>query len=88
MNKTNKTTRNPKKIRRAVKERENRQLTVEEMLRLYSAAIEAGAPVTAQRVISMRGGISVAEAEMLVALTNIEAASNGSTVRVGMKIQG
>lgn len=87
MNKTNKTTSNPKKIRRAVKEREYRPLTVEESLRLYRAAVDAGAPVTAQRVINMCGGITFAEAKALVAMINLEAALNGSTVRVGMVIQ-
>ena len=73
---------NPKKIRRDAKRRLNRQLTIDEVRRLYSAALEAGAPVMATRIIDMRGGISVAEAEALVVLVNIEAAANGSLTRV------
>ena len=82
MNKTNKITRNPKKIRRAEQRRQDRPLAVEAMLRLYSAAIRAGAPLMAEKILNIRGEITLAEAEALVALVNVEAASNGSMNRV------
>ena len=82
MNKTNKTTRNPKKIRRSEKRQLNRPLAVEAMLRLYSAAIQAGAPLMAEKILNIRGEITLAEAEALVALVNVEAAANGSMNRV------
>ena len=78
----NKTTRNPKKLRRAEQRRLNRQLTAGEIMQVFSAALRAGAPVMADKIISMRGGITVAEAEALVALVNVEAEANGSMTRV------
>ena len=69
---TQKTLTNPKKIRRARKAQLNRQLTVDEVLHLYSAAIAAGAPVLASRIINIRGGITVAEGQALMALASAE----------------
>ena len=68
----NKATTNPKKIRRARKAQLNRQLTIDEVLHLYSAAIAAGAPVIASRIINIRGGITVAEGQALMALARVE----------------
>lgn len=82
MNKPNKITRNPKKIRRAAQRRLDRPLAVEAMLRLYSAAIQANAPLMAEKILNIRGEITLAEAEALVALVNVEAAANGSMNRV------
>ena len=82
MNKTTKKTRNPKKIRRSEKRQLSRPLAVEAMLRLYSAAIQADAPLMAEKILNIRGEITLAEAEALVALVNVEAAANGSMNRV------
>ena len=75
-------TKNPKKLRRAAKARLNRKLTDDQAQRLYNAAIQAGAPVMAEKILNIRGGITVAEAKALVALVNIEADVNHSLTHV------
>ena len=79
---------NPKKIRREMKARLNRQLEAEEVRRLVSAAVGADAPIMARRIAGMRGGITVAEAETLVRFINAEAAVNRSPVRVTVEVKG
>ena len=85
--KTNRKTKNPKKTRRVEKKRLNQALTIDTVLRLYGAAIQAGAPVMAQKILNMRGEITVAEAEALVSLVNVEAEANGSMTRVVVKVK-
>ena len=85
--KNNRKSTNPKKLRRAEQRRLNRQLTAGEIMQVFSAALRAGAPVMADKIISMRGGITVAEAEALVSLVNVEAEANGSMTRVVVKVK-
>lgn len=86
--KNKKTTRNPKKLRRAAKARLNRQLEPAEVQRLYNAAIQADAPVMAEKILNIRGGITVAEAKALVRLVNTEADVNHSMTRVILHVRG
>lgn len=87
MNKKNVKTVNPKKQRKITRKLLDRHLDVEKVLLLYFAALDAGAPLTATRIINMRGGITVAEAEALVRFINIEAAENNSLVRVVLEMK-
>ena len=75
-------TKNPKKLRRAAKARLNRKLTGEQVQRLYNAAIQADAPVMAEKILNIRGGITVAEAKALVQFVNAEADVNHSRTHV------
>lgn len=86
--KNNKTTRNLKKLRRAAKARLNRKLTADQVQRLYHAALDADAPVMAEKILNMRGGITVAEAKALVRLVNVEADVNHSVTRVILRVRG
>lgn len=82
MNKPKNKTRNPKKLRREAKSRRSRELTLDQATQLFNAAVRAGAPVMAEKILNIRGGITVAEAEALVALVNVEAEANHSMTRV------
>lgn len=81
-------TKNPKKLRRAAKAQLNRKLTAEQVQRLYHAALDADAPVMAEKILNMRGGITVAEAKALVLLVNTEADANHSMTRVILHVRG
>lgn len=85
--KINMKTKNPKKIRRVEKNRLNQPLTIDTMLRLYLAAIQAGAPVMAQKILNMRGEITLTDVEALVAFVNVEAEANGSMNHVVMELK-
>lgn len=85
---SNKTTRNPKKVRRAAKAQLDRRLTIDAVLKLYHAALDANAPIMAEKIVNIRGGITVREAKALVRLVNTEADVNHSTSRVILRIPG
>lgn len=81
-------TKNPKKLRRAAKAQLDRELAIDAVLNLYHAALDANAPIMAEKIINIRGGITFREAKALVRLVNTEADVNHSTSRVILRIPG
>lgn len=75
-------TRNPKKLRREANRWRKRKLDAAKVQELYDAAVRADAPVIAEKIRNMRGGITGGEAEVLVNFINIEAEINHSMTRV------
>ena len=75
-------TRNPKKLRREANRWRKRKLDAAKVQELYDAAVRADAPVIAEKIRNMRGGIIGGEAEVLVNFINIEAEINHSMTRV------
>jgi len=72
--KTNRKTTNPKKLRRAAKDVLSQKLTAEQVTRLRQYAESVGAIGTSFGIANMHDGITLAEAEVFLALADMEIA--------------